>query len=196
MVRHWFSFSALLALAAVMVASDAGQARERRLLRRWRGESDTTYVATGQPETMMVGTYVDDTVVMPTQTYVSQDRGRRFGRRRNSGETIVTGTPRSEMRQSMYPPESAMGQNSVFLSVRVRPNAEVLFDGAKTTQRGDLRRFISPPINPDRQYVYEITAKWMEDGQTRTQTKKVDVRAGQSLMVDLTQPQDKEKIRR
>jgi uncharacterized protein (TIGR03000 family) len=173
MVRQWFSISALLAVAAIMLASDASQARERRFLRRFRGESD----------------YVGSSSYRPI-------RERRFGTRYPSyyNQTMVTEIPASEMRESNYPPESAMRRSSVFLSVRVPANAELLFDGAKTTQRGNLRQFISPPINPDGLYVYEITAKWMEGGTERTQSRKVDVRAGQRLMVDLTQPlQEKAK---
>jgi uncharacterized protein (TIGR03000 family) len=181
MVRQWFSVSAVLAVSALLVAGDASQARERRLLRRFRGDSDNV---------VMAGS--------PTESYWVV-RERRFGRRgRVYAETYVTEGTQTGVRRAMYlAPESTTAPSPVLLDVRAPADTEILFDGAKTVQKGTLRRFISPPINPGHEYTYEILAKWKENGQERSQTRKVDVRAGQTLMVDLTKPaEENAKTRR
>ncbi len=224
MVRRWFSLSAVLALTVVLVASDASQARERRLLGRFRGRSDTVVMTNGETtETIMVRqgrfgrrsrTYVQESIVStaPTDTvmvregrfgrrsgtYIQESvvstapttepmmvRERRLGRRLrgNSTAMVVTG-PRTVERMAFF-----SGRPSpVLLTLQVPAQAEILFDGQKMTQTGTFRQYISPPIDPAGKYAYEITAKWMENGQQHTETRKIDVRAGQRLVVDLTKP--------
>jgi uncharacterized protein (TIGR03000 family) len=72
----------------------------------------------------------------------------------------------------------------VYLDVRVPANAEVIVETEKTKQTGARRSFISPPITTGRNYVYEIKAKWLENGQEVVRTRQVDVRGGQQVMVD------------
>jgi len=201
MVRQWFSISALLALAMLLAAADAGRTQERRLLGRFRGGSDNTATTTSEPQAKVADQAViqpSGTPVASAPTEVAPVRERRFFRRfRGYSETSVSPTPQTPARQAMYPPDSTMRQSPVYLSVRLPAFAELLFEGSKTMQMGSMRYFISPPINVDRTYVYEITAKWMEDGKVRSQIRKVDVRAGQNLVVDLTQPiQETDKIKR
>jgi uncharacterized protein (TIGR03000 family) len=74
------------------------------------------------------------------------------------------------------------------INVRVPANAELWFEGEKTTQKGEVRRFDSPPISPGQDYTYEIRAKWREGDHDVTQTRSVVVRGGQQAVVDFTQP--------
>jgi uncharacterized protein (TIGR03000 family) len=87
-----------------------------------------------------------------------------------------------------YPPDSAMSARtrSVLLEVRVPANAEVWIEGTKTLQKGAVRQFISPPIEPGRDYSYKIEAKWMDKGSEQTQSRTLVVRAGQLTRIDLT----------
>ena len=73
---------------------------------------------------------------------------------------------------------------AVYLDVRVPANAEVIVETEKTKQTGPRRSFISPPIPTGRNYVYEIKAKWLENGQEVVRTRQVDVRAGEQVVVD------------
>jgi len=124
----------------------------------------------------------------------SQARERRLlGRRaRNRGEVVYAPVYTEEGvvaadrggRRAFYPPN---GQ-PVLLEVRVAPEAELWIDGTKTMQKGAVRQFISPPIEPARHYAYKIEAKWMENGSQQTRTATKDVHAGQRVMVDLTKP--------
>jgi uncharacterized protein (TIGR03000 family) len=96
--------------------------------------------------------------------------------------TELAGTE-TEMRQSFY---SGPGAAPVLVTLRVPAQAAILFDGAPTTQQGTLRTYISPPIDSQAQYHYDVTAKWTEAGKERTQSRKIMVRGGERLLVDLT----------
>jgi uncharacterized protein (TIGR03000 family) len=99
----------------------------------------------------------------------------------------VPSAPASEVR-SFYPSTAAdeygalstpaAGKRPVLITVSVRPDAQILFGEAQTTQSGARRAFVSPPLAPGRDYVYEVTARWQEGGREVVQTRRVTVHAG------------------
>src|SRR5438876_2084622 len=46
------------------------------------------------------------------------------------------------------------------VEVRLPAAAELFFDGAPTMQRGLVRRFVTPPLEPGWGYTYKVTARW------------------------------------
>jgi uncharacterized protein (TIGR03000 family) len=78
--------------------------------------------------------------------------------------------------------------NTAVITVVVPADAQVWFGNSATSQTGTVRNFQSPPLNPGRRYVYEVRAKWREDGQEVTKARQVDVWAGARVTVDFTQP--------
>jgi uncharacterized protein (TIGR03000 family) len=68
--------------------------------------------------------------------------------------------------------------------IHVPPDATVYFDGDLTRGQGEVRRFVSPPLDPDGSYTYEIRAVWEENGRTVDRVKKIHVRAGQLNTLD------------
>lgn len=156
MVRRWFSVLAVLAVAILMLAADSSQGRQRRLGRRFRNSSDT---------------YVQG---MPSNA---------------PGEGMAADMQSDGRRADYYEP-GTQGMSSrarpVRLEVRVPADAQVWIDGTKTQQKGTVRQFISPPVEPGRQYSYKIEAKWMDNGNERTRTQTLAVRAGELQRVDLT----------
>jgi uncharacterized protein (TIGR03000 family) len=75
--------------------------------------------------------------------------------------------------------------NDIDVIVRVPdPNAQVWFDNYQTKQRGMVREFESGPLQPGKTYTYHLKAQWHENGQTKTQTKDVEVQPGQPVTVD------------
>ena len=64
------------------------------------------------------------------------------------------------------------------------PNAQVIFDGDETHQRGTERDFVSPPLTPNKTYTYSVQAKWMENGKPMDQTRTVTVTPNQTATVD------------
>jgi uncharacterized protein (TIGR03000 family) len=168
MVRHWFSVIAVLAVAVVVVATDASQGRERRLFGRRARRNSANQVVYGP---MWSGPYYYD----------------------SSGQ-LVLGTPEegslasaeTQGRGANYPPDNqAMRALPVRLEVRVQPDAELWIEGAKTVQTGPVRLFISPPIQPGRNYTYEMKVKWMDNGQERTRTETIKVEPGRLVRVNL-----------
>jgi uncharacterized protein (TIGR03000 family) len=176
MVRHWFSLVAVLAVAVLVVATDASQSRERRFFGR-RARRNSANQAVSNP--MANGGYYLD----------------------SSGQ-LVQGTPeegalastQGEGRRALYPPNNQMMRAlPVRLEVRIQPDAELWIEGAKTVQRGDVREFISPPVQPGRSYTYEMMVKWMDNGQERAQTRHIQVEPGRLVQVDLLRaPEEKQ----
>jgi uncharacterized protein (TIGR03000 family) len=64
------------------------------------------------------------------------------------------------------------------IDLKVPREAEVWFDGAKTTQTGSLRRFVTPPLTPGGKYGYEVRVAWKDGTRTVTETRRLDLAAG------------------
>jgi uncharacterized protein (TIGR03000 family) len=96
---------------------------------------------------------------------------------------------------SVQAPQDPYGPdpNFVMIGVRVPPDAEIWFEGQKTSQTGSFREFFSPPLDSDKSYTYEIRAKWFQDGTAVEQTRTVAVRAGQHVGVDFLAPPPRSK---
>jgi uncharacterized protein (TIGR03000 family) len=78
--------------------------------------------------------------------------------------------------------------NSASIQVVVPdPNAQVMFDGTPTQQRGTNRSFVTPPLNPDKESHYTITATWTENGQSVTRDRRITVQPGARVRVDFTE---------
>jgi uncharacterized protein (TIGR03000 family) len=96
------------------------------------------------------------------------------------------------------PPRSALPQESVAaarskarISVSLpEPDAEVWFDGKKTSSRGDDRLFETPALEPGATPTYTVTATWRQNGRPVTQTRTVKAVAGGTSVVDFTRPAD------
>ena len=81
---------------------------------------------------------------------------------------------------------NASADNRVHVRLVVPADAEVWFDGTKTSETGTTRDYVSPMLTPGRDYSYEIRVRWIENGQPVEQTRKVSVRAGAVTTVDFT----------
>jgi uncharacterized protein (TIGR03000 family) len=78
---------------------------------------------------------------------------------------------------------SADVSNAAVIDVQLPAGAVVLFGKQKTTSIGPARRFISPPLTPGKEYVYEVTVRWQEGGREVTRTRSLPVRAGERLNI-------------
>jgi uncharacterized protein (TIGR03000 family) len=88
-------------------------------------------------------------------------------------------------------PES---QPIAHFTVEVPAAAEVFLEGIKTKQTGPSRAFVSPPLAPGKQYLYEVRARWTENGQVVEQTRSVVVSAGARLIVHFPQAPPRERV--
>lgn len=80
-----------------------------------------------------------------------------------------------------------MNQNVAGIRVFVRPDAQIRIDGNTMQQMGNVREFISPPIQPGT-YTYQLQAFWFDQnrGPVR-ESRTVTVHPGQLSTVNFTQ---------
>jgi uncharacterized protein (TIGR03000 family) len=84
-----------------------------------------------------------------------------------------------------YTSSDSLSDHAARVSVHVPANAEVWFDGTPSRQRGERRRYLSPPLDPASAFYYDVRARWVDaNGRPFEQTRRVTVRAGQLSMVD------------
>jgi uncharacterized protein (TIGR03000 family) len=92
--------------------------------------------------------------------------------------------------QPSYPAPRASGAAPVTVRILLpTTDAQVWFNGTQTTETGTDRLFTSPPITPDKNYTYEIKARWTQDGTEVVRTRTLPVHPGQRLMVNFSQPE-------
>jgi uncharacterized protein (TIGR03000 family) len=78
------------------------------------------------------------------------------------------------------PPQPA---NIADVTVSLPTDAEIWFEGVKTTTSGSVRDYQTPPLTPGSRYTYEVKARWKENGHEVTQTQEVFVTAGAHVNV-------------
>jgi uncharacterized protein (TIGR03000 family) len=80
------------------------------------------------------------------------------------------------------------------LEVHVPADADVWLEGSQTRQRGTTRWFVSPALEPGRQYAYEVRFRWLEDGRALERTDTINVRAGDRVRLRLLTKSDPEPL--
>jgi uncharacterized protein (TIGR03000 family) len=84
---------------------------------------------------------------------------------------------------------TAAGANTATVEVRLpKENAGVWFDNDRMGQTGLKRVFRSEAFDPNREYTYDVTARWTEGDQQVERRRTVTIRAGQRSVVDFTSP--------
>jgi uncharacterized protein (TIGR03000 family) len=81
-----------------------------------------------------------------------------------------------------------LADNAAHIRMKVPADAEVWFEGVKTTQTGPVRDFVSPPLDTGKSCFYQVRTRWTENGRMVEQTRKVNVRANAWIVVDFTRP--------
>jgi uncharacterized protein (TIGR03000 family) len=79
--------------------------------------------------------------------------------------------------------KSAMVPAPATIVVDLPEDARLLVDDAATTSTSARRVFISPELNPGREYNYTLKAEFVRNGKTVTLTKVVPVSAGNESKV-------------
>jgi uncharacterized protein (TIGR03000 family) len=81
---------------------------------------------------------------------------------------------------------AAAQEQTASLTVIVPTGATLKIGEWTSTQTGNVRRFETPLLAADRGYYYVIAVSWTENGQPKSASRQVEVRAGQSTTVDFT----------
>jgi uncharacterized protein (TIGR03000 family) len=92
----------------------------------------------------------------------------------------ATGTP-----EKIKGPKTGLAPAPATIIVRLPAEARLLIDGAATTSTSTERVFVSPSLNPGREYHYTLKAEWARDGKPVTWTKEIAVRAGEETRVQV-----------
>jgi len=79
--------------------------------------------------------------------------------------------------------------NAALINVKVAANATLTFDDEPTQQTGEFRQFMTPALEPGKNFSYTVHAKWQDGGRDMDQSRKVSVRAGQQTQVDFNTAQ-------
>lgn len=81
-------------------------------------------------------------------------------------------------------PVTYTANSSALMEIHVPANATVWVDGNKTGQTGTTRLYQSPTLTPGSRYVYEVRARWMDNGQVVERKREVTVQAGEKSVED------------
>lgn len=87
-------------------------------------------------------------------------------------------------------PAGALASNAptarAVVIVKLPADAKLFADGRALNLSGAERKFVSPDLPTDQEFVYRFKAEYERDGETVSVTKKVNVRAGQTALVEFT----------
>jgi uncharacterized protein (TIGR03000 family) len=72
-------------------------------------------------------------------------------------------------------------QDVAYLCVLVPDGAQVWLEGQPTQQTGTVRWYVSPSLPPGIPHVYEVRARWTDQGKDVEQTQQVIIRAGEQV---------------
>lgn len=95
---------------------------------------------------------------------------------------------------AMIDPDAGVPEAAAVLRVRVPADAEVWVSDSPTAQRGELRRFVTPPLEPGRNEGYELRARWHEAGKPVERIEVVRVHPGDRQTVDFLAPPGDERL--
>jgi uncharacterized protein (TIGR03000 family) len=94
----------------------------------------------------------------------------------------------SNMNRKRLGAPSAAGDAPATIVVRLPADARLMIDGAPTSSTQDVRRFVSPPLQPGKEYQYTLKAEVTRDGKKVEHSRDVTVRAGQPSEVTFDLP--------
>lgn len=97
-----------------------------------------------------------------------------------TGGAVVPATPPEKLK--------APGEAAALLDVTLPADARLVINDYVTTATSSQRRFFSPPLQPGRDYYYDLRAEVERDGQVLSTTQRVTIRAGERQSVVLEIP--------
>jgi uncharacterized protein (TIGR03000 family) len=76
--------------------------------------------------------------------------------------------------------------NVLRVTVIVQADAELFINGAKTSQTGMERHFVSPALDRGQKYTYEFRARWKVGGKDEERTHTLNFKPGDEVTLDFT----------
>jgi uncharacterized protein (TIGR03000 family) len=75
---------------------------------------------------------------------------------------------------------------TALLKVQVPPDAEIWLDGRKMRSTGSMRHYRTPPLDPAKEYAYEVRACWRFNDKPVEDVRHIAIHAGATVLVDFT----------
>lgn len=97
--------------------------------------------------------------------------------------------PRAPGPAVLPPPVVPADSAPAALRVLVPADAELWIGDSPTAQRGAERQFVTPPLEGGRHLVYQLRARWTEQGRGVERARTVPVFPGDRVTVDFLTPQ-------
>lgn len=98
---------------------------------------------------------------------------------------MIMAPPTAPPTQSMPKKVSANEAGPATVVVTLPSDAKLSVDGHMTTSANAERRFITPNLDPGKEFIYTFNVQIVRDGQTLQAQKKVRVRAGEETRVSI-----------
>jgi uncharacterized protein (TIGR03000 family) len=98
------------------------------------------------------------------------------------------GTTPEKLKKDPTEKKTQAGPASATIVVSLPADAKLLIDNEATKSVGDSRIFVSPTLNPGREYHYTLKAQAVRDGKPVTVERVIAVRAGETTPASLTLP--------
>jgi uncharacterized protein (TIGR03000 family) len=86
------------------------------------------------------------------------------------------------------------GPDCACIVVHVPAGAQVWLEGKPTTQSGSTRTFVSPPLPPKQNFVYQVRVRWKGDAGVTEQSQNVVVQSGSEVQLHFPLPSATEKV--
>jgi uncharacterized protein (TIGR03000 family) len=86
------------------------------------------------------------------------------------------------------PSDQARGPAAATIVVSLPADAKLMIEDQATRSTSDLRTFISPPLEPGKEFEYTLKAELSRGGRAQTTTTKLTIRAGEESFVTLEFP--------
>jgi uncharacterized protein (TIGR03000 family) len=86
------------------------------------------------------------------------------------------------------PPREPPAEEPAHVEVKVPATAQLWFGQTLTRKTGPVREFVTPPLKRGQDFLYDVRARWMQDGREVEQTRRITVSAGARVPVDFTRP--------
>jgi uncharacterized protein (TIGR03000 family) len=107
-----------------------------------------------------------------------------------------SGLPPAQLGETVAPPLNpppALGEtrttaNQAMFVVRLPADAQLLAEHVPIPGTGPVRVFVSPPLEPGRKYVYELTIEVNRNGSVLTDKQNVEFEAGKTANVTFGEP--------
>jgi uncharacterized protein (TIGR03000 family) len=99
---------------------------------------------------------------------------------------LVTPAATPEPATLPMPMEVKIHNAPAVVTVRLPRDAELLISNQATTQKGEVRAFVTPPLPGGKDLYYDLIARWKENGKAMESKRRVVITSGARVEISMT----------